>query len=567
MTIARLREEMSRSMSARRKIPVLIAGGGPVGLMLAAELGWRGIPSLLVERDPPEERLKFSRLLVVSVRTMELLRRLGASDRVRNWGFPPDHPLDNVFVTSLTGYELGRFKMYSLGSTGEDPYSPEHQWHCPQVVFDPILQQVAASFAATEIRYRTALTAIEQDDDGVVATIEDDAGRREQIEAQYLVGCDGFGGSTRKLLGIGTHGTPFIDHSLNIEFRVDDLARYHDKGNAGRFICMDAEGTWGTCMVVDGKGLWRILMYGDTESLSPDDIGRVIRRLAGRDFPFEIVSCVPWTRRALIADRFRQGRAFLAGDAAHVHPPNGGFGMNTGIGDAVDLGWKLEAVLRGWADPALLDSYETERMPICERVIEEAMKELRRLKGAIDLSEIAAPTPGGDALRLRVRERLEREFSGSRVWHRWGIHLGAIYEPSPIIVPDGSPRPIDDTYDYVPTARPGARAPHLWLRPGRSILDLFGRNHVLLRFGDDAPDGDTLRDAALKRGMPLDIHTIDDTAAARLYERKLVLVRPDGYVAWRGDKAPAEPLVVIDRLRGAGHREGLGKREREHGRQ
>ena len=128
-----------------REIPVLIAGGGPVGLMLAAELGWRGIPNLLVERDQPEERLKFSRLLVISVRTMELLRRLGASDRVRNWGFPSDHPLDNVFVTSLAGYELGRFKMYSLGEAKDDPFSPEHQWHCPQVVFDPILQEVAAS--------------------------------------------------------------------------------------------------------------------------------------------------------------------------------------------------------------------------------------------------------------------------------------------------------------------------------------------------------------------------------------------------------------------------------------
>lgn len=280
--------------STLRKIPVLIAGGGPVGLMLAAELGWRGIPSLLVERDPPEERLKFSRLLVISVRTMELLRRLGAAERVRNWGFPPDHPLDNVFVTSLTGYELGRFKMYSLGQAKDDPFSPEHQWHCPQVVFDPILQRVAASFAATDIRYRTALVAIEQDEQRVIATIEDAAtGAREQIEAQYLAGCDGFGGSTRKILDIGMHGTDFIDHSLNIEFRVDDLAQYHDKGTAGRYICMDAEGTWGTCMVVDGKGLWRILMYGDTKSLSPEDIGRVIRRLAGREVPFEIVSCVP----------------------------------------------------------------------------------------------------------------------------------------------------------------------------------------------------------------------------------------------------------------------------------
>jgi len=534
-----------------REVPVLIAGGGPVGLMLAAELGCRGIPNLLVERDAPEERLKFSRLLVISVRTMELLRQIGASDRVRNWGFPPDHPLDNVFITSLSGYELGRFKMYSLGQAKDDPFSPEHQWHCPQVVFDPILQEVAASYAATEIRYRANLVAIEQDERRVIATVENADGTRERIAAQYLIGCDGFGGSTRKLVGIGTHGTPFIDHSLNIEFRVDNMAQYHDKGTAGRYICMDAEGTWGTCMVVDGKGLWRILMYGDTESLTPSEVDRVIRRLAGRDFPFEVVSCVPWSRRALIADHFRQGRVLLAGDAAHVHPPNGGFGMNTGIGDAADLGWKLDAVIRGWADPALLDSYESERIPVCERVIEEAMKELRRLKSNIDLTHIAAPTPTGGALRQRVRERLEREFTGSRVWHRWGIHLGAIYENSPITMPDGTPRPADDTYDYTPTTRPGSRAPHLWLRSGVSILDLFGRNYVLLRFGGDAPDATPLREAALSRSVPLDIHMIDNAEAARLYERKLVLVRPDGYVAWRGDAIPAQPLTLIDRIRGA----------------
>jgi len=534
-----------------REVPVLIAGGGPVGLMLAAELGWRGIRSLLVERDPPEERMKYSRLLVVSVRTMELLRRLGIAKRVRNWGFPPDYPLDNVFVTSLTGYELGRFKMYSLGSAIEDPYSPEHQWHCPQTVFDPIMQEVAASYAATELRYRTRLVALEQNPDCVLATIEDLAsGAREQVEAQYLVGCDGFGGITRKLLGIGTHGTEFIDHSLNIEFRVDNLAQFHNKGDAGRYICVDAEGTWGTCMVVDGKGLWRILMYGDTDSLSPADVDRVIRRLAGRDFPFEVVSCVPWSRRALLADRFRLGRVFLAGDAAHVHPPNGGFGMNTGIGDACDLAWKLEAVLRGWAAPALLDSYESERMPICERVMGEAMKELNRLRGSGRLPGIDAPDAAGEELRRRIGERLKQEFGGSRVWHRWGIHLGYLCDPSPIVVPDGTARPPEDTYDYRPTARPGSRAPHSWLAPEISILDLFGRNHVLLDFGAARDDVATLRDAANRRGLPLDIHAIADPAAARLYEQKLVLVRPDGYVAWRG-AAAGDALAIIDRVRGA----------------
>jgi hypothetical protein len=252
-----------------------------------------------------------------------------------------------------------------------------------------------------------------------------------------------------------------------------------------------------------------------------------------------------------MADRFRQGRVFLAGDAAHVHPPNGGFGMNTGIGDASDLGWKLEAVIRGWAEPSLLDSYEIERVPVCQRVIDEAMKELSRLRGNRALPEIELATLEGERLRARVSERLKSEFTGSRVWHRWGIHLGYLCDPSPIVVPDGTPRPADDTYDYAPMARPGSRAPHFWLAPGKSVLDLFGRSHVLLCFGEAASEAAAaLREAALLRHFPLVIEVITHPEAARLYERKLVLVRPDGYVAWRGDTVH-DPVEIIDRLRGA----------------
>jgi hypothetical protein len=201
----------------------------------------------------------------------------------------------------------------------------------------------------------------------------------------------------------------------------------------------------------------------------------------------------------------------------------------------------------------LLDSYEIERVPVCQRVIDEAMKELSRLRGSRGLPEIELATPEGEKLRAQVSERLKSEFTGSRVWHRWGIHLGYLCDPSPIIVPDGTPRPVDDTYDYAPTARPGSRAPHFWLAPGKSVLDLFGRDHVLLCFGDAATETAALRDAARSRGLPLAIEVIDDPKAARLYERKLVLVRPDGYVAWRGDTV-RDALEIIDQIRGAAPR-------------
>lgn len=223
--------------------------------------------------------------------------------------------------------------------------------------------------------------------------------------------------------------------------------------------------------------------------------------------------------------------------------------MNTGAADAADLGWKLAAVLEGWAPPSLLDSYEIERRPVCRRAIDEAMRELHRLRDK-SYPGIDAPTEAGARLRHELGERLRRGFAGSRVWYRWGMHLGYIYDPSPIVMSDGTPLPPDDTYGYEPTSRPGARAPHALLPDGRSLLDLFGRGFVLLRFDPDI-SADALMAAAKARRMPIALHDIANTGVATLYERNLVLVRPDGHVAWRSDAPPADPISLIDRVRGA----------------
>ena len=267
----------------------------------------------------------------------------------------------------------------------------------------------------------------------------------------------------------------------------------------------------------------------------------------GRDVPYRIEDKSLWERKRTVAERFSEGRVFLAGDAAHAHPPNGGLGMNTGIQDAFDLGWKLAASLQGWGGSALLDSYDRERRPASARAAAMSLSNYRRLRSAAPHAEICAPTPAGEAARREVGARLEEENEKS--WHPVGVHLGYIYHPSPIVVPDGTRQPADDTIGYAPTAFPGARAPHAWLGDGRSILDLFGAGFVLLAFADVPTEA--LETAAAARGVPLTVHRIAVPEIAGLYGRALVLVRPDGHVAWRGARQPHDAQALIDTVRGA----------------
>jgi len=260
---------------------------------------------------------------------------------------------------------------------------------------------------------------------------------------------------------------------------------------------------------------------------------------------------MPWIRRQLVADSYGNGRVFIAGDAAHLTSPTGGFGMNMGVQDSVDLGWKLAALVQGWGGEHLLESYEIERKPVAIRNVNEATGNLKRMLQPRDQKpprEAFEHGPAGDAARKQFGDAYTEMMK--REWFTIGIHLGYRYEGSPVIVPDGTAEPEDTVSTYEQTARPGHRAPHVWLAENRSTLDLFGRSFVLLRF-DRSVAVTAFEDAAQLRGMPLEVVDIDHAAARTLYERKLVLVRPDGHVAWRADTQPADALRVIDTVRGA----------------
>jgi 2-polyprenyl-6-methoxyphenol hydroxylase-like FAD-dependent oxidoreductase len=531
-------------------VPVLIVGGGPVGLALAGDLGWRGIGCVLIEQT--DGSIYQPRMDLVGVRTMEFCRRWGLVPAVEASPYPRDYAQDNIYLTSLTGYELGRERFPGIGQAPPPAESPQRRERCPQNMFDPILREFAASQKSVTMRYRTRLVSFAQDADAVTAEVENaESGKREQISARYIVGCDGARSLVRETLGIKMLGNPVLTYTTNVIFRCPHLLSLHDKGKAYRHIFIGPEGTWATIVAINGRDQWRFSIIGNTakQEYSTEEIKAAIRRAVGRDFDFEILSVLPWVRRELVAGTYRNGRGFIAGDAAHAMSPTGGFGMNTGIGDAVDLSWKLAATLEGWGGDGLLDSYTIERQPIGARNVAEASGNLRRMLSVGIHPEITDDTPQGAATRAKVG----REFTEMmrREWFTLGIHLGYRYEGSPICWPDGSAAPPDEARTYLPTARPGHRAPHAWLADGRSTLDLFGRGFTLLGFGATAAEAAPLIEAARTRRVPINFVPLVEPHVAALYRRKFVLVRPDGHVAWGADRMPEDVSRLIDVVRGA----------------
>jgi 2-polyprenyl-6-methoxyphenol hydroxylase-like FAD-dependent oxidoreductase len=527
-------------------IPVLIAGGGPVGLALAVELGLAGIPCTLVERR--DGSISVPKMSGLSVRSMEFNRRWGIAETVKTAGWPQTHPNDFIYCTSLAGYELARLPVPSYAET-KLAFTPEPNCACAQIFYDPILLARARSLPSVTLRHLTGLDRFTPEDDRVLATVSDTrTGRSETLSARYLVGCDGAGGTVASALGVGYEGLGLVANSVNVYFRAPDLPRIHDKGWGRFYRFTDARGTWGEIIGIDGKELWRLSVL----KADPDfDGDGYMRRLAGTNMPYEILSVMAWERRERVADRYRCARVFIAGDAAHQNSPTGGLGLHTGLADAVDLGWKLAAVLKGWGGEALLASYEAERKPVALANVRASTAEFNVMAELPSGPEIAEDSPEGAALRRRFAEAFRRARHGRAPGYTENLRTGYCYEPSPIVVPDGSPKPPADAVDYVEVARPGMRAPHAWIAPGRSTLDLFGRGFVLLRLGREPADADALVAAAARRGVPLEIVDLADPRIAALYERRLVLVRPDGHVAWRDDAVPEDAAVLIDRVRGA----------------
>jgi len=563
---------VAEALALPSETPVAIIGGGPVGLAVALDLGWHGIPCVLFDQgDGVVGNAKF---VDINMRTMEFARRWKIAGKIRKLGFDSQFPQDRIYVTSLIGHLLARQPFPALADLLTPPTAAEAIALCPQTIFDPILQSALASYPDVQLLYRTRCDGFTQDADGVTLAVTDLAANRPlTLRASYVACCEGAGSRMRQQLGIALEGAGTLSHNANVVFRSPELMRLHDKG-AGFYNFIGPEGRWASMLPIDGGTIWRLQLTRSVDHATFDhnEAARLIRRAVGCDFPFEILSALVWSRREVVAERYGDGRIFLVGDAAHQLSPAGGFGLNTGIGDATNLTWKLAATLRGWGGPLLLSSYDAERRPIGVKNVRAATLRWQENQGGETPpgDTLLDEGPEGEEVRATVRRGLQKVVDRANCGYEFGpryedagLQLGYRYEDSPVIVPERTAPPPDDVRVYYQIARPGARAPHFWLAQDHSILDFFGHTFVLLRLTRDAPSGEPFKRATEMRGVPLDIHDLDVPQLYHIYNKKLILVRPDGHVAWRSDVLPADPLELVDIVRGARERWSISNRPEE----
>jgi 2-polyprenyl-6-methoxyphenol hydroxylase-like FAD-dependent oxidoreductase len=522
---------------------VLIVGAGPVGLTLALDLGQRGVRCTLIERN--ESSIQLPKMERCNARTMEIYRRLGIAEKVRDAGLPRTAPMDVFLAPSMSGPPIVRLPYPSVAeakaeiAAHNDGRPLEPYQLISQYTLEPLLRSIVEAQPSVTVRFGWELTSFTQDAGSVLARVGTAKRREETIRAAYLVGCDGGSSTVRKQLGIRLQGEGNIRNLRQALFHCPDLYERIPMGKGRHYHI--AEGPLFPFIILqDSTRHWTL----HAAAASDREMAEIFRRSLDMPIEFEMLSVNEWTQHLLCAERYGEGRVFIAGDAAHLVIPTGGLGMNTGVGDAIDLSWKLAATLAGWGGPRLLASYEEERRPIGLRNVKAsgaAMSGRLSWRGAYH-PDIRKNTPAGAAIRAEMASRFDVEQR--KVTEILGIEAGYRYVGSPLIWREDGAGPDPDNSRYVPTTWPGARLPHVWLNDGAALHDRLGPGYTLLRLAGSQTDVSGLERALRATGAPLDVLDIHDQPVREIAGFDLLLVRPDLHVVWRGNRLPDETGTV-----------------------